>query len=220
MCGRVTQKQEALEHEFGWNLANLQSHQKQYNIGIGETALVIDHSGELRNIKFGFHRSGRFNFNARAEGYYNKANQKGYNGQLGIHTNPIYAQSFTNNRCLIPVTSFIEGPEKERLSKPFKVSLNYTQAFMLAGIIGKDEKTGVEGFSIITCWPNQVIAELIQHHRSPVIIENPNTFEHWLNPESDLTEILAYLKPIADEHLDITSLNPLYKSVRYDEPYV
>jgi putative SOS response-associated peptidase YedK len=219
MCGRITQEQKALERQFRKELKDSLKPAKEFNIGIGEFAIVIDSSGEWRQIKFGFNRDGRLNFNARAEGFHNKNNEVEYSGKLGIHTNPIYSDILLTSRCLIPVSSFLEGPEKERLSKPFKLSLNYVDAFMLAGVIGIDEKTGNEGFSILTCWPNQIISEVVGHHRSPVIIDNPDYYQTWLDNQTEIDEVLSLLHPVDNGDLDIHELNPKYKSAKFAEPY-
>jgi putative SOS response-associated peptidase YedK len=219
MCGRITQEEQALERQFGRINKESLKPRKEFNIGIGELALIVDSNGDWRQIKFGFNRGGRLNFNGRAEGFHNKNNELNYTGKLGIHTNPIYSDLFIENRCLIPVSSFLEGPEIERLSKPFKISLNYVEAFMLAGIIGIDEKSGEEGFSILTCWPNQAISEVVKHHRSPVIIDNPETYQTWLDKNTDLNEILDLLHPIDNGDLDFVELSPKYKSAKFSDPY-
>jgi putative SOS response-associated peptidase YedK len=219
MCGRITQEQQALEQQFRKELIDHLKPTKEFNIGIGEYAIVVDNKGEWRQLKFGFNKGGRLNFNGRAEGFHNKNNELNYSGKLGIHTNPIYSDIILENRCLIPVSSFLEGPEKERLSKPFKLSLNYAEAFMLAGVIGIDQKTGGEGFSILTCWPNQIISEIVKHHRSPVIIENPDHYQTWLDNQSPIEDVLSFLHPIDNADLDIHELSPQYKSAKFAEPY-
>lgn len=218
MCGRIAQSQAEIDKIIRLDEREQKRARKQHNIGIGEYA-IVSHANGIEQIKFGFNRGGRLNFNGRAEGFGNKDNELHYTGRLGIHTNPNYKESFTNSRCLIPVTSFLEGPEKERLSKPYKISLNYTDVFMLAGLIGVDEKYGDNGFSIITCWPNEIIKEVIGHHRCPVILDNPDTWETWLNPESDIDELLSFLKPPSNEDLEIVEIDPRYKSAKYDTPY-
>lgn len=219
MCGRITQEQQAIERQFRKEFKDSIKQRKQFNIGIGEFAMVVDHTGEWKQMKFGFNRGGRLNFNGRAEGFHNKNNELHYSGKLGIQSNPNYSDIFMNNRCLIPVTSFLEGPEKERLSKPFKISLNYVDAFMLAGVIGRDEKTGDDGFSILTCWPNEAINEIIGHHRSPVIIEDPDFYQTWLDINTELHEVLGFLHPVDSVDLDILEISPKYKSAKYTEPY-
>lgn len=219
MCARITQDAQAIERQFRLELQGILKLRKQFNIGIGERAIILDSQGEWRPVKFGFFHSGRMNFNARAEGFHNKNNELHYTGVLGIHTNPIYAGILKGNRCLIPVSSFLEGPEKEGLSKPFKVSLTDTAAFMLAGVLGTDEKTGEEGFSILTSWPNEAIAGVIRHHRSPVIIPDPGRYQTWLDPATDIQEVLRFLHPVDSAKMAIVELSPKYKSIKVDDPY-
>lgn len=219
MCGRITQEQKELNKLLKVDITELIGVTKEYNIGIGENAVVVNSQNEVEYLKFGFNKGGRLNFNGRAEGFNNKDNQLNYSGRLGLHSNPNYKEYFKGSRCLIPVTSFLEGPEKEKLSKPFKIKLNYTDVFMLAGIIGIDEKTGNRGFSIITCWTNEIIKEVVGHHRSPVILDNEDTWGDWLNEESDFDFILSLLHPVRSEDLEITPISPQYKSAKVSEPY-
>jgi putative SOS response-associated peptidase YedK len=219
MCGRITQEEKQFQLEFKIHDKEWKKQLKYYNIGIGDTAFVIPSSGELVQMRFGFNKGGRLNFNGRAEGFNNKDNQRNYTGKYGIHTNPNYVDAFRNGRCLIPVTSFLEGPEDVKLSKPHKIKLNYTELFYLAGVTGVDEKTGEHGFSIITCWPNQIINEVVGHHRLPAILDDPDSWQAWLNPESDINDMLHLLKPVNDGDLEITPISPQYKSAKYTEPY-
>ncbi|MFN7312492.1 MAG: SOS response-associated peptidase family protein [Bacteroidota bacterium] len=219
MCGRFTQEQKSLGKAFNIEFKNLFKPKKEYNIGIGEFAVVQDKPGAWRQVKFGFNQQGKLHFNGRVEGFHNKNNALHYQGPFGIHTNPIYASIIQTSRCLIPVSSFIEGPEKERLAKPFKLHMPQVDAFMLAGVIGVDEKTGEEGFSILTCWPNEAICEKVGHHRSPVILAHTTGYETWLNEQAEMDTLFTLFHPVPSSDLHIEPISAKYRSAKFSEPY-
>lgn len=217
MCGRFNQDDRIKENGFLRQITEERKDRKKFNIGLGDDAIVLTANG-ADIMKFAYNKGGRYVFNARAEGFNNKTNEMDYHGKLGVHTNPVYKDSFRTGRCLIPVTGFIEGPEVERLSKPFKIELNYTSPFMLAAVYDLDEKYKTPGFSIITTWPNQIIKDVIGHHRCPAILDDPETWSAWLDPNSEIEDMLQLLQPPSSEDLEITPINPKYKSKSFDEP--
>ena len=164
---------------------------------------------ELQEMPFGFHKrtnaGERFMYNARAEGVFNKENKAGYSGELGIHQNCWAMEAFYSYRAVIPVTSFIEGPEKKRLKKPFDVSLKGVQQFYLAAIVDTDIKTGRPGFCIVTCWPNELMLNDIGYQRMPVILKEED-IQQWLNPDTDIESLLPMLKPYASELMETHAL--------------
>ncbi len=81
-----------------------------------------DHYNQLQLFRFGFTpfwaKRKMYFFNARSEGDYNKENDPNYTGSLGIVNKPAFRLSIRKKRCRIIADAFIEGPKKEKLSKP------------------------------------------------------------------------------------------------------
>lgn len=220
MCGRINQDERAFQSDQRWH-NKIQKQERQFNIGIGMKALVyhcLDGKENYEYLKFGFNAGGRLNFNARIEGFHNKTNQLNYNGPIGLVSNPNYKHLVNYNRCVIPVSSFIEGPEVEKLSKPFDIRFAEVKVIGLGGIIGLDEKTGDLGFSIITTWPNQTIKDVVGHHRCPFIMFDHEEYTDWVDRYVPFNLIAPAIRPINDDYLTITPLSPEYKSPKYAEP--
>lgn len=220
MCGRVNQDEKAFRSEQRWHhLAN--KLERQFNIGIGMKALVyhkLDGRENYECLKFGFNAGGRLNFNARIEGFHNKTNQLDYTGPIGLASNPNYKHLVNYNRCIIPVSSFIEGPEIEKLSKPFDIRHPEAKIIGLGGIVGLDEKTGDLGFSIITTWPNNKIKTIVGHHRCPFIMFDTADFDDWLDRQVPFEVVAPSIRPVHDDDLMITQISPEYKSPKFTMP--
>lgn len=225
MCGRYVTVTKIKEIEKRFNVTA--PHAEQYipntNISHGQLAPVItdDNPNELQFFQFGFTPSwGKKNFymvNARAEGDHNHENDPNYRGAMGIAQKPMFRKAIRSQRCLVVADCFIEGPEKEKLDKPYAVYLRDGQRpFALAGIWDEwvNTKTGeiVYSFAIITTVANELLQE-IGHHRSPVII----THEHeadWLNRNLELTEVLNLLQPYPAEAMNAYPIDPAIKNPR------
>lgn len=147
----------------------------------------------------------RLMLNARAEGTHNKENSPNYTGEMGIHQNGWAMEGFYSQRALIPVTSFVEGPAGKRLKKPFDVSVKGSNQFYLAAIVDEDFISGNRGCCVITCHPNQLLAETVGYQRMPVILEEKDAKE-WLNPDADIEALLMMLKPYPAERMEAKPL--------------
>lgn len=175
----------------------------------GNANIIVGVNPQLIEMPFGYNKrtnaGERFMYNARAEGAFNKDNKLNYSGEIGIHQNGWAMEGFYSQRALVPVTSFIEGPEKKRLKKPYDVSLKGIQQFYLAAIVDTDFKTGKQGFCIITCWPNEIMEAQIGYHRMPVILQE-KYLKNWLNPDADINDLLPMLCPYESELMEIKPL--------------
>ena len=156
-------------------------------------------------------------FNARSEGDRNKENDPQYTGAKEIFKKPMFRKSIRSQRCLIIADGFLEGPEKEKLSRPYVVYLkDKVRPFAFAGIWDEwlDKSTGeiVKSFAIITTVSNS-ITQLIGHHRSPVIIP-AGSESTWLDPELELGEVLNMLRPYPGEEMNAYPVDAEIRSPR------
>lgn len=136
-------------------------------------------------------------FNARVEGKLNSENDSTYNSEMGIFSMPSFRNAIQKRRCIIPVDYFVEGPEKEKLSKPFLIRRKDQEALILAGIWEEwvDKKTGeiLKTYAILTTAASNLL-QSIQHHRSPLIL-NDEEIDVWLNPSSSAEQLKSIMFP-------------------------
>lgn len=228
MCGRyvISSKVEVIEKRFQVKASSPDLFGPNYNVCPGQYAPII--TSEQRQVLglgvFGFSPSWSekrlYLINARSEGDGNPSNDPMFTGAKGIILKPSFRNAIRKRRCIIPADAFIEGPEKEKLSKPFVVYLNdKKRPFGLAGIYEDwtNKETGevIRTFAIITTTATKLLQE-IGHHRSPVILdtENENT---WLDEKADLGEVTQCLHPYDDSQMNAYPISPAIKKPGVNE---
>lgn len=223
MCGRYVSvtKIKKIEKRFNVVASQPELYKPSTNISHGDLAPVIcdDQPEVLQFFHFGFTPSWAakpvYMINARAEGDHNKADDRNYQGAMGIVNKPMFRSSIRSRRCLVVADCFIEGPKKEKLSKPHVVYLrDKIRPFCLAGIWDEwvDKATGevMKSFAVITTVANEV-TEAIGHHRSPVIID-PENEQAWLNTGLPLAEVTSLLRPYPAELMNAYPVDVAIKS--------
>jgi putative SOS response-associated peptidase YedK len=207
VCGRyvISAKLEKLlkELELDVSDSDLDDFQPNYNVGPGSFAPVLTKKAKtpLRMQMFGFTPSWSekrmYLFNARAEGNHNKENNIHFTGAMGIIQKPSFRSAIRKNRCLIPANGFYEGPQKEKLSKPYYIEHQNKDLMFFAGVSNDwvDKETGevTETFAIITTVSNKT-TQKIGHHRSPVILEK-SKWSAWMDSNTELSEVTSMLRP-------------------------
>ncbi len=229
MCGRyvLAQKIETIEKRFNVTAPDGFDYRPGYNISPGQYAPVITNENprELSLFRFGmtpfWAKKPMYLLNARAEGDHNKENNPEYKGAKGIITKPAFRKPVRSQRCLIIADAFIEGTEKEKLSKPFVVYLRYGERpFAFAGLwdTWADRETGevVYSFCIITTIANSLLQKL-PHHRSPVILHRKYE-KSWLSNELPLSDVTRMLQPYPAELMNAYPIDPKIKNPRADGP--
>lgn len=227
MCGRFVQIVEidSLVKRFGVKRPERVTVPTSFNVAPGDLAYVITNEkpDELQAFQFAFTPSWAkkkmYLVNARAEGDFNKENKPHYQGEMGITKKPAFRTAIRSKRCLVIASGFYEGPEKEKLDKPFYISKKNGELFSFAGIWDSwtDPETGEVSntFGIITVAPNSM-SQQIGHHRSPLILSKKDE-QKWLDDRLPLEEVLGLLKPYPGEEfkadpISIKVKNPRYKS--------
>lgn len=225
MCGRYTivSKLSKIEKRFNVQADSPELYQPNTNVGPGFKAPVIasNQPNKLQFFEFGLTPSWAqkkmYWFNARAEGDQNKADDPKYNGAKGILHKPAFRKPIRSQRCLIPADCFIEGPQQEKLNKPYVVYLkNNVRPFAFAGIWDEwaNRETGEisHSFSIITTVANPLIQK-IGHHRSPVIL-HPDNEKEWIDSSTDLGRITELLRPFTHKEMNAYPVHPAIKNPR------
>lgn len=203
MCGRyvIVQKIEKIERRFNVQ-ADFGAWLPNFNVGPTTLAPIIssDSPNKLQLGSFGFSPNWdtkKLILNARED---------------KLLTYKEWKSASAHRRCLVIADCFYEGPEKEKLSKPFLVYLEDQQRpFAFAGIYNDLEKNGetMRSFAIITTTPSKVMG-LIGHHRSPVVL-NPSDYNDWLTPNQDLFKYTDCLKNNINE---LQNAYPVSKDVK------
>ena len=149
-------------------------------------------------------KGGRPLINARAE---------------SIATQPAFAESFAERRCLIPADGFYEWLSDERGKRPVWLSRPDAELFAFAGIwaraIARGGDEPLHSCAIVTCTPNALMRPI--HDRMPVILD-PDGESSWLDPERPLEQILSLLAPAPDDLLVAREVPDLVNNVREDGP--
>lgn len=223
MCGRYVAitKVQTIEKRFGVNAPNPEVFQPNANVCPGQYAAVITNKAPqlLQAFRFGFSPSwaqkSMMVINARSEGDQNQSNDRNYTGGMGIISKPMFRGAIRNKRCLIIADAFIEGPEKEKLNKPYCVYLTQgRRPFAFAGIWDEwiNPKTGeiIPNFAIITTQATSVLTK-IGHHRSPVILKEEQEGE-WLDEHTPLETICNLLRPCEDHEMNAYPISNNIKS--------
>jgi len=207
MCGRYTlvSKLEVIEERFQAKAAF--APYTNPNISATDFAPVITSNSPhtITLMPFGMQppwaKKSMLLLNARSEGDHNPENSTQYHGAMGIIQKPAFRKPIRQQRCLVLADAFIEGPEQERLQKPYLVYPKESESpFAFAGIWESwaDLKSGEMrfGFAIITGAALDVVASF-KHHRSPIVL--PKSEErNWLDPKLPLAEVTTLLKTAAN----------------------
>jgi len=116
-----------------------------------------------------------------------------------VETKPAFREAFARRRCLVPVDSFYEwkklGPKEKQ---PYAIALEGGGLMALAGLCENWKSPAgewVRSFTIVTCPPNALVAEL--HDRMPVILPT-EAWAAWLGEEpAEPDQLKALLAPYA-----------------------
>jgi len=203
MCGRFGQTSKLAKYvnRFGLKASEMQDFAPNYNTDIGSDAIIISPEGDLKKSMFGLTPSWSqkliYLFNARCEGDFNPANEQGYEGEMGIFNKPSFRQVIKSQRAVVPLDYFVEGPEKERLKKPFIVLRKDKEPFLVAAIYNpwKDKENGelIHTFAILTTAANELVGK-IGHHRCPLVLADKQLTD-WLNPKATIAELSKIMRP-------------------------
>lgn len=217
MCGRFTlanSNPRRLRLRFGITEEVEISHQPRFNIAPTDPVLAVREHVEEREIgtlrwglvpgKWATEKKGRPLINARAE---------------SIATQPAFAESFHERRCLIPADGFYEWRRDENGKVPIWTHLPGDDLFAFAGIWASYEPRGADAIvscAIVTTEPNDTMRPI--HDRMPVIL--PREAEaQWLATDARPNDLKRLLSPWPGE-LKTREVSDLVNSVREDGPEV
>lgn len=161
-------------------------------------------------------------FNARVEGDFNKENDPNYDGEKGLFKKPSFRNAIKKRRCVIPMDFFVEGPEKEKYSKPFLIHRKDSEVFFAGGVyedwIDKDTGEVTTTFSILTTAATSLLQK-VGHHRSSLLLE-PDFIPAWLNTLEDLDFIKTILKPANTKEFEAYPINAGIVKSKENDPNI
>jgi putative SOS response-associated peptidase YedK len=218
MCGRYTltdPQPSRLRSRFRLGESAAIDERPRFNIAPTDPVLAVRrHEGGDRDIgrlRWGLlpgawaeRRGGRPLINARAE---------------TLDTQPAFAESFRERRCLIPADGFYEWLTDERGKRPVWVSRPDRDLFAFAGVWAELRRgdEAVHSCAIVTCAPNALLRPV--HDRMPVILD-PDAEDGWLAPDASPEELLALLRPSPEDALALREVNDAVNDVRQDGPHL
>jgi putative SOS response-associated peptidase YedK len=135
-----------------------------------------------------------------------------------IATQPAFAESFRQRRCLICADGFYEWLNDEQGKRPVWFSRPGEELFAFAGVwaeLAVDGDSVVHSCAIVTCDANEMMRPI--HDRMPVILGREQETE-WLASDAQADELAALLRPPPDDLLTARIVSDLVNSVREDGP--
>ena len=223
MCGRYVTVSPIKAVEQRFNVKASKPWNSNTNVSHGDCAPVVasDNPKEVQLMQFGFTpgwaKKQYYMINARAEGDRNSVNDPSYTGAMGILDKPMFRKAIRSQRCLVVADAFIEGPEREKLSKPYVIyPREGTRPFALAGIwddwCNPSSGEYIRSFAILTTVSNS-LTQAIGHQRAPVIL-NPDKEREWLDSNTPLGDITSMLRTWDARQFNAYPISPIIRDPR------
>ena len=128
---------------------------------------------------------------------------------------PAFGPALRKRRCLIPADAFYEWDRSTKPPQPYAIGpVADGEMLALAGI-WSPPVDGILSAAIMTTTPNELLATI--HNRMPVILD-PDAFDAWLDPATDVTEIGALLAPSPYDGLRMWPVSTAVNHVDSDGP--
>lgn len=216
MCGRFGQiDKDALAEAYHLDASRVDAFTPNYNTDVGSYGLIVrnDAPDRLSWSVFGltpfWADKPKYVFNARSEGDGNRTNDPAYEGEKGIFKKPFF-RHLKRKRCIVPVQYFVEGPEKERLKKPYVIERLDGRPFALGGLWDEwvDEGTGevLPNFTVITTPRNELLG-MVGHHRAPLVLPDERVKE-WSDPDLERSRIESLMVPFDPQGFQAKPVDP------------
>jgi putative SOS response-associated peptidase YedK len=221
MCGRIARERDDDYRLFGVDeLVDLRPDivlPFSWNIGPGQMDGFIRDTGDGRAIvasRWGLvprwakeRTASNKLFNARSETVLEK---------------PSFRPLVSSHRCVIPASGFYEwhAQGKGKAKQPLYIHRTDGQPLGLAGLwttwTDPENDEVLTSHTVLTCEPNDFMAPI--HNRMPVILEG-DALDEWLDAdERTAVDVVAVLRPCANDLLTAYPVSTLVNNVRHDGP--
>jgi putative SOS response-associated peptidase YedK len=217
MCGRYTLTNPdpvGLRARFDILESIAVDDEPRYNIAPTDPVLAVRRFGDVRDL-------GRLRWGLVPGVWAEKKGQRPLiNARVEtLATQSAFAESFRENRCLIPADGFYEWLTDERGKRPLWFSRPDGELFAFAGIWAELRRRGsdhvLHSCAIVTCPPNDLMRPI--HDRMPVVLD-PDAESAWLDPDGVADDLLDLLVPARDDALVAREVSDLVNDVRQDGP--
>jgi putative SOS response-associated peptidase YedK len=211
MCNRfaLPATPEELASHFG--LSDVSALVPRFNVAPGESILVVRADGRTRvldralwGLRAPWTRdASRPQLNVRAE------TLRGRAGRSSV---------VRGGRCLVPAGGFFEWRRVGRARQPFYYRLKDSPLLGLAALCAaqaSSSDTPARQCAIVTTPPNSLVAFV--HDRMPAIVPR-DAYGLWLDPASDLAEVLALLTPYPPEAMTGYPVSSLVNRSGVEDP--
>jgi putative SOS response-associated peptidase YedK len=130
----------------------------------------------------------------------------------------IWRKSFLYRRCLVPADSFVEWRRVSAKTKlPFLFAMKAEEPFGIAGIWqhwrSPDGKTALDTFAVVTVEPNEIVHEVTNHNRMPLLIKRAD-YERWLRDGDAEQPPIDLLRPFDSDKMKSWPVDPRINWVR------
>jgi putative SOS response-associated peptidase YedK len=138
-----------------------------------------------------------------------------------LRSQPAFAESFRERRCLIPADGFYEWRGEGKGKTPIWISRPDGELFAFAGVWAelpqRDGSGELHSCAIVTCEPNALISPI--HDRMPVVL-SPDREGDWLDPGLGEEELVSLLVPAPRDLLTLHEVGDSVNDVRDDGPHL
>lgn len=128
-----------------------------------------------------------------------------------IETKLSFSESFAKRRCLIPADGFFEWKRSARSKQAYYFQMSDESSFAFAGIWDSWGKERSRACAIITTTANETLEPV--HDRMPVILR-PESYQLWLNPQTDAAALRELLVPFRGATM---SAHPVSSAVNFPQ---
>lgn len=138
-----------------------------------------------------------------------------------LHKKNMFKQAFKENRCIVIASGYYEWIEERKnnnkFKTPFYITTKLEKPLSIAAIWSRNELRKTPGFSIITTEANDQVH--LFHDRMPLILDNMDKVEIWLDNNSKKTDLLGILSQPSHEILKIYEVSRLVNNVKNESPF-
>jgi putative SOS response-associated peptidase YedK len=130
--------------------------------------------------------------------------------------------SFLYRRCLIPAYSFVEWNRvSAKVRLPSLFAMRAGEPFGIAGSWqhwhSPDRKTELDTFAVVTDEPNEIVHDLTEHGRIPLLIKRTD-YERWLRVEDVEQPPVDPLRPFDSDKMKAWQVSTRINSRRNNDP--
>ena len=133
----------------------------------------------------------------------------------------IWKKSFLYRRCLIPADSFVEWKRASpKIKLPFLFAMQSGEPFGIGGIWqhwrSPNGETELDTFAVVTVEPNEIVHDLTDHDRMPLIVKRVD-YERWLRDGNVDQPPIDLLRPFDADQMKAWPVGMNINSVRNND---